>query len=60
MCLRSNEKLPAMCSKIKDDPEIQQILDDPCMCLILDQMQDEPMAIREYLMEASIVAIHHI
>jgi hypothetical protein len=60
MCLRSNERLRAMCSKIKNDPEIQQILDDPGMCLILDQMQDEPMAIREYLMEAGIVAIHHI
>ncbi|CAF4835372.1 unnamed protein product [Rotaria sp. Silwood1] len=54
------------------DPEIQQILDDPSMCLILEQMENEPMAIREHLrnpaiaqkiqklMEAGILAIHHV
>ncbi|CAF3181888.1 unnamed protein product [Rotaria sp. Silwood2] len=54
------------------DPEIQQILGDPSMCLILDQMQNEPLAIREHLrnpviaqkiqklMNAGIIAIHHI
>ncbi|CAF3800208.1 unnamed protein product [Rotaria sp. Silwood1] len=57
---------------LSDDPEIQQILDDPGMYLILDKMQDQPMAIREHLrnpviaqklqksMETDIIAIHHI
>ncbi|CAF4292070.1 unnamed protein product, partial [Rotaria sordida] len=31
------------------DPEIQQILSDPNMRLILDQMQNEPLAIHEHL-----------
>ncbi|CAF3089004.1 unnamed protein product, partial [Rotaria sp. Silwood2] len=54
------------------DPEIQQILGDPSMCLILDQMQNEPLAIYEHLrnpviaqkiqklMNAGIIAIHLI
>lgn len=54
------------------DPEIQQILSDPSMCSILDQMQEEPLAIREHLrnpaiaqkvrklVDAGIIAIHHI
>ncbi|CAF1356875.1 unnamed protein product [Rotaria sordida] len=52
------------------DSEIQQILDDPTMCLILDQIQNEPLAIREHLrdptiaqkihklMDAGIITIH--
>lgn len=31
------------------DPEIQQILKDPAMRLILDQMQNDPNALREWV-----------
>lgn len=31
------------------DPEIQQILSDPAMQLILQQMQENPGALREYV-----------
>ncbi|CAF1105376.1 unnamed protein product [Rotaria sordida] len=38
-----------VCNRALADPEIQQILSDPSMRLILDQMQNEPLAIHEHL-----------
>lgn len=36
------------------DPEVQQILKDPAMRLILDQMQNEPNAVKEHLKNPAI------
>ena len=36
------------------DPEIQQILGDPSMRLILEQMQNEPQALRDHLRNPAI------
>jgi stress-induced-phosphoprotein 1 len=36
------------------DPEIQQILGDPSMRLILEQMQNEPQALRDHLKNPAI------
>ncbi len=36
------------------DPEIQQILSDPSMRLILEQMQNEPKALRDHLRNPAI------
>ena len=32
-----------------NDPEVQQILNDPAMRMILEQMQNDPSAIQEHL-----------
>ena len=37
-----------------DDPEVQAILADPAMQLILQQMQSNPAALREYVRSATI------
>lgn len=37
-----------------NDPEIQQILNDPAMRMILEQMQNDPSAIREHLKNPAI------
>lgn len=38
------------------DPEIQQILRDPAMRLILDQMQQDPQALHDHLKNPEIAA----
>ena len=35
-------------ARARQDPEVQQIMSDPVMRNILDQMQNEPEAVREY------------
>ncbi|KAH8266668.1 hypothetical protein KR018_008726, partial [Drosophila ironensis] len=36
------------------DPEIQQILKDPVMCMILEQMKNDPNAVKEHLQNPAI------
>lgn len=39
----------AVRKRAMENPEIQQILSDPAMRLILEQMQKDPNALREYV-----------
>jgi len=41
------------------DPEIQQIIADPAMQLILQQMQKDPQALREYVSRRLLIRLHH-
>lgn len=38
------------------DPEVQQILKDPAMRMILEQMQTDPRALQEWVFTPSILA----
>lgn len=49
-CLMQENKDPeAVRRRAMQDPEIQQIIADPAMQLILQQMQKDPQALREYV-----------
>jgi len=49
-CLVQENKDPeAVRRRAMQDPEIQQIIADPAMQLILQQMQKDPQALREYV-----------
>jgi len=49
-CLIQENKDPeAVRRRAMQDPEIQQIIADPAMQLILQQMQKDPQALREYV-----------
>jgi len=39
-----------------EDPEVQSILKDPCMRMILDQMNNDPKALREHLQNPDIAS----
>jgi len=57
-------------NRAMSDPEVQQILKDPAMRLILEQMQNDPKAVQEHLqnpqvatkiqklLESGIIRIH--
>lgn len=45
MAVNSNPE--EVLKKAMSDPEVQQILQDPAMRLILDQMQEDPKAVQE-------------
>jgi len=49
-CLIQENKDPeAVRRRAMQNPEIQQIIADPAMQLILQQMQKDPQALREYV-----------
>ena len=49
-CLMQEHKDPeAVRRRAMQNPEIQQIVADPAMQLILQQMQKDPQALREYV-----------
>jgi len=52
--VRSNEDPEEVRKRAANDPEIQQILSDPGMRLILEQMQNEPQALRDHLRNPAI------
>lgn len=48
-CVMSSNSNPEEVRKrAMADPEVQQILNDPAMRLILEQMQSDPKALQEY------------
>ncbi|KAG8201055.1 hypothetical protein JTE90_002730 [Oedothorax gibbosus] len=56
-CMASNSSNPEEVRKqAMSDPEIQQILGDPAMRLILEQMQNDPKALHEHLKNPEIAA----
>ncbi len=52
--VRANEDPEEVRKRAANDPEIQQILGDPGMRLILEQMQNEPQALRDHLRNPAI------
>ncbi|CAF2777422.1 unnamed protein product [Rotaria sp. Silwood2] len=52
--LRSTDDPEEVRKRAANDPEIQQILSDPGMRLILEQMQNEPQALRDHLRNPAI------
>jgi stress-induced-phosphoprotein 1 len=49
-CIRSNDEDPEKArEKALQDPEVQEILRDPTMRMILEQMSNDPGAVREHL-----------
>ncbi|KAE9556615.1 hypothetical protein FO519_000021 [Halicephalobus sp. NKZ332] len=56
-CYRLNDEDPAKArERALQDPEIQQILADPSMRLILEQMSQDPKAVQEHLKNPDILA----
>jgi len=47
--MQENKDPEAVRRRAMQDPEIQQIIADPAMQLILQQMQKDPQALREYV-----------
>ncbi|XP_055712961.1 stress-induced-phosphoprotein 1 [Phlebotomus papatasi] len=54
MAVNSNPE--EVLKKAMSDPEVQQILQDPAMRLILDQMQEDPKAVQEHLKNPAIAS----
>ncbi|GMT09223.1 hypothetical protein PFISCL1PPCAC_520, partial [Pristionchus fissidentatus] len=55
ICLRSNDENPEKArERALEDPEVQAILKDPGMRLILEQMSNDPGALREHLQNPEI------
>ncbi|CAF1360246.1 unnamed protein product [Adineta steineri] len=52
--MRSSDDPEEVRKRAANDPEIQQILSDPGMRLILEQMQNEPQALRDHLKNPAI------
>jgi stress-induced-phosphoprotein 1 len=52
--VKSNENPEEVRKRAEADPEIQQILGDPGMRSILEQMQNDPQALREHLRNPAI------
>jgi stress-induced-phosphoprotein 1 len=52
--VRANDDPEEVRKRAANDPEIQQILSDPGMRLILEQMQNEPQALRDHLRNPAI------
>lgn len=52
--MRSSDDPEEVRKRAANDPEIQQILSDPGMRLILEQMQNEPQALRDHLRNPAI------
>jgi len=52
--MKSNSDPEEVRKRAANDPEIQQILGDPGMRLILEQMQNEPQALRDHLRNPAI------
>ncbi|CAF3765160.1 unnamed protein product [Rotaria sp. Silwood1] len=52
--LKSSDDPEEVRKRAANDPEIQQILGDPGMRLILEQMQNEPQALRDHLRNPAI------
>jgi len=48
--MQENKDPEAVRRRAMQDPEIQQIIADPAMQLILQQMQKDPQALREYVL----------
>ncbi|XP_015929226.1 stress-induced-phosphoprotein 1 [Parasteatoda tepidariorum] len=56
-CMAANSSNPEEVRKqAMSDPEVQQILGDPAMRLILEQMQNDPRALQEHLKNPDIAA----
>lgn len=55
-CYRLNDEDPAKArERAMQDPEIQEILGDPSMRLILEQMSQDPKAVQEHLKNPDIL-----
>lgn len=52
--MRSNDDPEEVRKRAENDPEIQQILGDPGMRMILEQMQNDPQALRDHLRNPAI------
>jgi len=52
--VRSNDDPEEVRKRAANDPEIQQILGDPSMRMILEQMQNDPQALRDHLRNPAI------
>lgn len=52
--VRSNDDPEEVRKRAANDPEIQQILSDPSMRMILEQMQNDPQALRDHLRNPAI------
>lgn len=52
--VRSNEDPEEVRKRAANDPEIQEILGDPSMRMILEQMQNDPQALRDHLRNPAI------
>lgn len=54
-CMESSANPEEVRKKALEDPEIRQILADPAMSLILEQMSQDPKAVREHLKNPEIM-----
>lgn len=52
--MRSNDDPEEVRKRAENDPEIQQIIGDPGMRMILEQMQNDPSALRDHLRNPAI------
>ena len=53
-CLNTEPDEESARQRAANDPEIQEILSDPAMRLILNQMSEDPSALREHLQNPAI------
>jgi len=57
--MQENKDPESVRRRAMQDPEIQQIIADPAMQLILQQMQKDPQALREYVSRRLLIRLHH-
>ena len=57
--MAENADPEAVKKRAMQDPEVQEILGDPAMQLILQQMQKDPRALQEYVLNLLIIAFEN-